>query len=123
MLSIVIVGYNEESRIGESLFKIKAYVDEQDTDYEIIVVDDGSTDNTRQVSADYKSDLVNLKIISYPVNKGKGYALRQAVFASAGDMLLLTDADLSTPIDELGKLLPLITGQEYDVGGKYRRNM
>jgi dolichyl-phosphate beta-glucosyltransferase len=115
MLSIVIAAYNEENRIGESLLKIKRYFDGQDTDYEIIVVDDGSTDNTRQVAADYKSEITNLKIISYPVNKGKGYALRQGVFASKGDAVLLTDADLSTPIDELARLLPLISDQQYDV--------
>ncbi|MDH3568130.1 MAG: glycosyltransferase, partial [Desulfobacteraceae bacterium] len=67
MLSIVIAAYNEENRIGESLLKIKNYLDEKDADYEIIVVDDGSTDNTRQVAADYKSEITNLKIISYPV--------------------------------------------------------
>jgi len=115
MLSIVIAAYNEENRIGESLLKIKRYFDGQDADYEIIVVDDGSTDNTRQVSADYKSEITNLKIISYPVNKGKGYALRQGVFASKGDAVLLTDADLSTPIDELARLLPLISDQQCDV--------
>ena len=115
MLSIVIAAYNEENRIGESLLKIKAYLDARDADCEIIVVDDGSTDNTKKVSADYKTKIANLKIISYPVNKGKGYALRQGVFASKGDAVLLTDADLSTPIDELARLLPLITGQEYDV--------
>jgi len=115
MLSIVIAAYNEENRIGESLLKIKAYLDARDTDYEIIVVDDGSTDNTRQVAADYKSEITNLKIIGYPVNKGKGYALRQGVFASKGDAVLLTDADLSTPIEELDRLLPLIVGGRYDV--------
>jgi dolichyl-phosphate beta-glucosyltransferase len=115
MLSIVIAAYNEENRIGESLLKIKAYLDARDTDYEIIVVDDGSTDNTKKVSADYKTKIANLKIISYPVNKGKGYALRQGVFASKGDAVLLTDADLSTPIEELDRLLPLIVGGRYDV--------
>ena len=115
MLSIVIAAYNEENRIGESFLKIKEYLDEKDNDYEIIVVDDGSTDNTRHVAADYKSEITNLKIISYPVNKGKGYALRQGVFASKGDAVLLTDADLSTPIDELDRLLQLIVGGRYDV--------
>ena len=115
MLSIVIAAYNEENRIGESLLKIKRYFDGQDADYEIIVVDDGSTDNTRQVSADYKSEISSLKIISYPENKGKGYALRQGVFASKGDAVLLTDADLSTPIEELDRLLPLIVGGRYNV--------
>jgi len=115
MLSIVIAAYNEENRIGESLLKIKEYLDEKDNDCEIIVVDDGSTDNTRQMSADYKSEITNLKVIGYPENKGKGYALRQGVFASKGDTVLLTDADLSTPIDELDRLLPLISDQHYDV--------
>ena len=115
MLSIVIAAYNEENRIGESLLKIKKYLDEQGSDYEIIVVDDGSTDNTRQTSENFQREIENLKIISYSVNKGKGYALRQGVFASKEDAVLLTDADLSTPIDELARLLPLITGQEYDV--------
>jgi len=114
-LSIVIAAYNEENRIGESLLKIKKYLDEQDSDYEIIVVDDGSTDNTRQVATDYKSEITNLKVIGYPANKGKGYALRQGVLSSEGDAVLLTDADLSTPIEELGRLLPLISDQQYDV--------
>ena len=115
MLSIIIAAYNEENRIGESLLKIKEYLDQQDTDCEIIVVDDGSTDNTKQVLADYKSEITSLKVIGYPVNKGKGYALRQGVFASKGDAVLLTDADLSTPIEELDRLLQLIVGGRYDV--------
>ncbi len=115
MLSIVIAAYNEDSRIGASLLKIKAYLDEKDTDYEIIVVDDGSTDNTRQASEDFKMKIKNLKIISYPVNKGKGYAIRQGVLASTGDAVLLTDADLSTPIDELARLLPLIADRAYEI--------
>ncbi|MCJ7538241.1 MAG: glycosyltransferase, partial [Desulfobacterales bacterium] len=81
MLSIIIAAYNEENRIGESLLKIKEYLDGQDVNFEIIVVDDGSTDNTRQVAADYKSGITNLKVIGYSSNKGKGYALRQGVFA------------------------------------------
>ena len=115
MLSIVIAAYNEQNRIGESLLKIKAYLDARGSDYEIIVVDDGSTDNTRQMAANYKSEITNLKVIGYPENKGKGYALRQGVFASKGDAVLLTDADLSTPIDELDRLLPLISNQQHDV--------
>jgi len=115
MLSIVIAAYNEENRIGESLLKIKKYFDGQDNDYQIIVVDDGSTDNTRQMSTDYTAEITNLKVIGYPENKGKGYALRQGVFASKGDTVLLTDADLSTPIDELDRLLPLLKDQEYDI--------
>jgi len=115
MISIVIAAYNEEQRIGKSLLKIKDYLDAQNIAYEIIVVDDGSTDNTRQVVIGYKKEIANLKIVSYPTNKGKGYALRQGVFASIGEAVLLTDADLSTPIEELSHMLPLISSSEYDV--------
>ncbi len=115
MISVVIAAYNEEGRIGESLLKIKDYLTGQNLDYEIIVVDDGSTDNTAQLITDYKPKITNLKIIRYPINRGKGYALRQGVLASTGDAILLTDADLSTPIEELSRLLPLISSQEYDV--------
>ena len=124
MISIIIAAYNEESRIEETLLKIHKYLDGQNYDYEIIVVDDGSTDNTRQIAENYKPEVRNLNIISYPVNKGKGYALRQGVFDSTGDTVLLTDADLSTPIEELAVLLPLIAEHEYDlvIGSRALRN-
>ena len=115
MISIVIAAYNEEQRIGKSLLKIKDYLDAQDFAYEIIVVDDGSTDNTRQVVMGYKPEITNLKIISYPKNKGKGYGLRQGILASKGETVLISDADLSTPIEELSHMLPLISSREYDV--------
>jgi dolichyl-phosphate beta-glucosyltransferase len=115
MISIVIAAYNEEQRIGKSLRKIKDYLDAQNFAYEIIVVDDGSTDNTRQVTIGYKPEITNLKIIGYPKNKGKGYALRQGVLVSTGESVLVSDADLSTPIEELSFMLPLISGREYDI--------
>jgi dolichyl-phosphate beta-glucosyltransferase len=115
MISIVIAAYNEEHRIGESLLKVRDYVTKKNMDYEIIVVDDGSTDNTKRLVTNYKKEIENLKIISYPINKGKGYALRQGVLASTGSAVLLSDADLSAPIEELDKLLPLISSREYDV--------
>ena len=115
MLSIIIAAYNEEERIGKSLLKIKDYLDTQNFAYEIIVVDDGSTDNTKQVAIGYRPEITNLKIISYPSNKGKGYALRQGALTSKGEVVLISDADLSTPIEELSFMLPLISVNECDV--------
>lgn len=114
-ISIIIAAYNEERRIIPSLFKIKEYVTKQDLPYEIIVVDDGSVDSTHQVVMDLIKDIPYLKVISYVPNRGKGYALRQGVLASKGEVILLTDADLSTPIEELSKLLPLIYNHKYDI--------
>ena len=115
MLSIVIAAYNEELRIGESLVRIDKYLKARNGDAEIIVVDDGSTDHTTQVVAEYKSEIKNLKIIRYPVNRGKGYALRQGVLQAEGELILLTDADLSTPIDELTRLEACIANDKYDI--------
>ena len=114
-ISIVIAAYNEERRIIPSLFKIKEYCNKQGIDYEIFVVDDGSTDSTHKIAKDLIKDIPCLKVISYVANKGKGYALRQGVLASRGDVILVTDADLSTPIEELSKLLPLIHNHKCDV--------
>ena len=114
-ISIIIAAYNEERRVIPSLFKIKEYVTKQDLPYEIIVVDDGSVDSTHQVVMDLIKDIPYLKVISYVPNRGKGYALRQGVLASKGEVVLLTDADLSTPIEELSKLLPLIYNHKYDI--------
>jgi dolichyl-phosphate beta-glucosyltransferase len=115
MLSIVIAAYNEERRIGASLLRIDRFLKEQSEDFEIIVVDDGSTDDTTRIVNSYKPDMKNLRNISYPVNRGKGYALRQGVFLAAGEAILLTDADLSTPIEELSRLEPYVSSNQYDI--------
>jgi dolichyl-phosphate beta-glucosyltransferase len=115
MISIIIPAYNEERRIGESLLTINYYLARTDLDYEIIVVDDGSTDDTKQIVTCYYPEITNFKIISYAINKGKGYALRQGVLASMGEIVLLTDADLSTPIEELSHMLDLLSSSEFDV--------
>jgi dolichyl-phosphate beta-glucosyltransferase len=115
MISIVIAAYNEEKRIRQSLFKVKEYLTALDMDYEIIVVDDGSTDYTSKVVTDLTPDIPYLKVIRYERNMGKGYALRKGVLSSKGEIVLLTDADLSTPIEELSRLLPLIYDNTCDI--------
>ena len=114
-ISIIIAAFNEEKRIIPSLLKIKEYINKQNIPYEIIVVDDGSTDHTHTVVRDLIKDIPYLKVIHYAPNKGKGHALRTGVLASKGEIILLSDADLSTPIEELSKLLPLIYNHKCDI--------
>ena len=115
MISIIIAAYNEEKRIIPSLFRIKEYMKKQKLDYEIIVVDDGSNDRTSEVSKEVIPDIPRLQVIRYKPNRGKGYALKTGVLASKGDVVLLSDADLSTPIEELSKLISLIDDKSYEV--------
>jgi len=104
MISIIIPAYNEERRIVDTLNKIKAFLDGKD--YEIVVVNDGSKDRTVEVVEELHDD--HIRIINNPGNKGKGYAVRNGMLHAKGDLLLFSDADLSTPIEELEKLLPFV---------------
>jgi dolichyl-phosphate beta-glucosyltransferase len=103
-LSIVIPAYNEETRIGSTLQKLLYYCRKHDYDYEIIVVNDGSTDKTSEIVRVINNP--NIKLINLERNKGKGYAVKTGVMAAKKDFILMTDADLSTPIEELEKFQP-----------------
>lgn len=102
-LSIVIPAYNEDERIASTIKAIDAYRAKLDYDSEVIVVDDGSTDNTVAVVHDADP---SVQIISYAPNRGKGHAVRAGMTAAKGDYRLFYDADASTPIEEVGKLWP-----------------
>jgi dolichyl-phosphate beta-glucosyltransferase len=104
MLSIVIPCYNEQDRLPATLVAIKAYMSARGTAYELILSDDGSTDRTPQVIEGAMRGAENVHVVRLPQNRGKGRALAEGVKVSTGDRVLLTDADLSTPIDELPKL-------------------
>lgn len=103
-LSIIIPAYNEEERIKKTLIEVNNYLIVQHYNYEIIVIDDGSTDNT--VGIVRKLPIANLKIINNPKNHGKGYVVRQGLLLARGEYRLFTDADSSTPINQIEKLLP-----------------
>ena len=103
-LSIVIPGYNEEYRIKNTLLAINDYFKDKDLKTEIIVVSDGSTDKTNETVENYAKKIENLKLVSYPKNQGKGYAIKMGIKNSKGKMILFTDADNSTPIEEYEKL-------------------
>ena len=106
-LSVVIPAYNEEARLAPTLDAIVAHLaaTEAAATWEVIVVDDGSTDGTREVVAAFTARDSRVQLITGgPANRGKGHALRLGVGASYGRRVLLTDADLAAPIDELDRL-------------------
>ncbi len=113
-LSIVIPAYNEAHRIGQTLKAIDQWVKLQNFDCEIFVVDDGSKDNTAQVVKSLSPEIRNLKLIENKENHGKGWVTKQGVLQSLGDIRLFMDADNSTKIGEVLKMLPFFE-QGYDV--------
>jgi dolichyl-phosphate beta-glucosyltransferase len=115
MISIVIPAYNEEKRIRNSLSETCTYMSDSGMEYEIIVVDDGSSDGTGRIVESIVTDFPKIRLVRYEKNRGKGYALRTGVHVTKGDFILVMDADLSTPIEELWKLLPHVAGGEYDI--------
>lgn len=114
-LSIIIPAYNEEDRIGATLKKIAEFLKTKDYIFEVLVVDDGSSDKTEQIVL--KSELHSsgrLRLIKNEINKGKGYSVKKGIINSFGNYVLFTDADLSTPIEEMDKLYGFI-GKDYDI--------
>jgi dolichyl-phosphate beta-glucosyltransferase len=119
-LSVVIPAYNEASRIGEPLRRIDRHLRARGLSGEVVVVDDGSADDTsdvvRRVSADLGTRVVVLRSAQ---NRGKGHAVRIGMTTARGRAILMTDADLSTPIEELDKLLPsLRDGVQVVIGSR-----
>ena len=104
MLSVVVPCFNEEQRLPRTIEQIERYLDGKHADYELILVDDGSADGTRQLMDAAAERHPSVRVEALPQNRGKGRALAVGVAAARGDEILLTDADLSTPIEELDKL-------------------
>jgi dolichyl-phosphate beta-glucosyltransferase len=104
VLSVVIPCYNEEQRLPRTVELIERYLDGNQTPFELILVDDGSVDGTRAVMDDAAKQHAGVRIEVLPHNRGKGRALAAGVGVATGDEILVTDADLSTPIEELDKL-------------------
>ena len=103
-ISIIIPAYNEGQRIGDSLTKIIEYMEQKDFAWELIVVDDASTDNTVSIVRNLVPNQ-NLKIIINDTNLGKGASIKKGMLEAQGDILLFTDADLSAPIEEFDKFI------------------
>ncbi len=98
-IAIVIPAYNEEKIMAKTLKVVGDYLAGHGCDYEIIVVDDGSTDATRQIVKQHNNPVIHL--ITNKINKGKGYSVKKGILNAQKDWILFIDADLSTPIGEL----------------------
>lgn len=120
-ISIVIVGYNEENNIGSTLRTINQFFRSKYKDYEIIFVNDGSTDSTLNVVKNL-SKTFKLKIISNKKNKGKGFVVRQGMLSAKGDIIIITDADLAYPIEQIGPFIDAMNDFDLAVGSRMHKD-
>lgn len=110
-LSIIVPAYNEELRLPATLERISAYAKQARwTDYEVLVVDDGSKDGTIGIAEGMAHAEPAIRVIRNPGNRGKGYAVKHGMMEASGDWRLFSDADLSTPIEEIEKLFAAASG-------------
>ena len=110
MLSIIVPAYNEEQRLPATLVRMRAYLDGRDEPYEVLVVDDGSGDNTLATSRAIAETWPQMQVLALEHNTGKGAAVRLGMLSARGDHRVFSDADLSTPIEEIERLRAHLQG-------------
>lgn len=121
--SIIIPAFNESARVGATLERVLAYVDERRWDAEVIAVNDGSRDNTGEIIRGYAGKNPRLQLLENPGNRGKGYSVRNGMLHAHGEILLFSDADLSSPIEEADKLFAAIAGgADMAIGSRWLRS-
>jgi dolichyl-phosphate beta-glucosyltransferase len=113
-LSVIIPCYNEEKLIEDTLDTVTAYLAKSGYSHEIIVVDDGSRDNTAGIVSRFAKRCPRVKLLENGRNRGKGFSVRTGVLKASGELVCFSDADLSTPIEEVEKLLYWIR-QGFDI--------
>ena len=117
-LSVVIPSYNEELRLPGTLDRIATYLQTYSGAAEVLVVDDGSKDRTAAVAESYRGKIPSLRVVSNKVNRGKGYSVRHGMQEARGRIALFTDADLSAPIEEAGKLIAALENNDVAIGSR-----
>ncbi|OLB35374.1 MAG: hypothetical protein AUH11_14865 [Acidobacteria bacterium 13_2_20CM_57_17] len=117
-LSIIIPSYNEESRLPATLESIAEYLADSGIKAEVVVVDDGSKDGTAAVAEYFCIKIPTLRVISNGANRGKGYSVRHGMQEARGRIALFTDADLSAPIEEAGKLIDALETFDVAIGSR-----
>ena len=120
--SIVIPAYNEAARLGATLEKVLAYIHAQNWNAEVLVVNDGSRDSTAEIVRSFAARDSALRLVENPGNRGKGYSVRNGMLHARGTLILFSDADLSSPIEEAPKLFSAIdAGADVAIGSRWLR--
>lgn len=119
-LSLVLPAYNEAGRIVKSLDQAIAYAGKHGSRMEVIVVNDGSTDATAEIVRKFGEQHPSVRLVENPGNRGKGFSVRNGMLHAHGDVLLFSDADLSSPIEEVDKLLAALqSGADVAIGSRW----
>ncbi len=122
-ISIVIPAYNESARLGRTLDRVLNFVRQKAWDAEVVVVDDGSRDDTAGIVKHYAETNGAVRLIQNPGNRGKGYSVRSGMLNAQGAIVLFTDADLSSPIEEAAKLIDALeAGADVAIGSRWVRS-
>ena len=120
--SVVIPAYNESARLGTTLDRVLSYVSREQWDAEVIIVNDGSRDGTADLVREYAKRHPCLRLLENPGNRGKGYSVRNGMLNASGELLLFSDADLSSPIEEAPKLFAaILAGADVAIGSRWLR--
>ena len=119
-LSIVIPAYNESARIEHALDRVLSCIAQHGWDAEVLVIDDGSRDDTAAIVQRWMNEHPRLHLVQNPGNRGKGYSVRNGLLQAAGEIVLFTDADLSAPMEEAQRLLDaLAAGADVAIGSRW----
>lgn len=119
-LSIVIPAYNESARIGATLGRVFECVEQRGWDAEVLVVDDGSTDDTSAIVNQWRESHPRLKLLHNGKNRGKGYSVRNGLLTATGEIVMFTDADLSSPMEEAELLIAALEqGADVAIGSRW----
>jgi dolichyl-phosphate beta-glucosyltransferase len=117
-LSIIIPAYNEESRLPQTLSKVVEFVEGQDYEVEVLIVDDGSVDNTAKIAAEFAARYPGVQLLQAE-HRGKGHAVKVGMLQARGEYAFLCDADLAMPVTEIPKFLPPVqNGYQVAIGSR-----
>lgn len=118
-LSVIIPAYNEEKRLPETLQDIAKFLNTYEKEVEVLVVDDGSTDNTIKVAQEYGKQIQHFRVIAQEQNQGKGAAVKRGMQEAKGEWKLFMDADNATPLNEVELLWPSTNEYEVIIGSRH----